>query len=362
MTIRLITGVPGSGKTCLALKLLTDLYFNYSSQHDQFFLKPEFQDITIISNIDGLKLEHISLEHILTATKLDFYSFFNYEYQEKISKKYPKIIYVLDECQIYLSPKRLKNLDTIIYFDKHRHLDHEIFLITQDFKKIHIEINTLAETEFRLTKRSFSVFGEFRYLCKSSGEVFDQKSFKPPKHIFRIYKSFTSNQNQIKHKNIARKYILVPVFLFLISGFIFYSMLMPDTVTASKQLSPLSLPVVKPTQILKTDLLTTDKLIKIPIVNVIRKDNKLTLFQCPITGVWYRYGEQPYTVSISTKNGNFVYLVYLSQDEIKQIRSDFSFLFSPSVSDVSQNSDSLSVDDRFSFPPRLILKDSQSTR
>lgn len=298
--IQLITGVPGSGKTCLALKLITDKYFFYDSRHGNFYLKPENLDITIITNIDGLKLPHINIDTLFREHKLDFERFFDYDYQKKVSSKYPKIIYILDEAQQYLS-RKLRSVNTTLYFDMHRHLDHQIYLITQDWKKIHSDITSLTEFEYRLTKRTFSIAGEFRYLVKSSGTVFESRSFRPPKHIFKIYKSFTGNDNQPKRKNPIVKYIAVPLVLFLVVGIYFYTSLIPDSDNVSVGVPSAHASVKK-----SIPVPVSSDLLKIPIENKILQDGKIKLFQCPFTGDYTTIAKYPFPVTFSPGKGYFI--------------------------------------------------------
>lgn len=306
--IQLITGVPGSGKTCLCLKLLTEKYYNYDSKHDYFYLKPENQNITLITNIDSLTLPHLNLNSLFQQHGLTFESFFNYDYQKKVSKKYSRIIYILDEAQQFLNRKLLNTL----YFDMHRHLDHQIYLITQDFKKIHYDITSLIEFEYRLTKRTFSIMGEFRYLVKSSGTVFETRSFRPPKNIFKLYKSFISNTNQPKRKNPILKYITVPFFLFLISGFYFYSVLIPDSEAKNQNQQ-------KDVQIQKSVLQTEKNQIieqknKIPILNKIIVGSKIKIFQCPFTGKFFSPEQYQFPIYRNKKD---IYL-FLTHQQIEQ--------------------------------------------
>lgn len=58
MAIRIIQGVPGSGKTYYAVKHLADNYFERQQDGRYELVKP----CTIITNIDSFKPAHIALQ------------------------------------------------------------------------------------------------------------------------------------------------------------------------------------------------------------------------------------------------------------------------------------------------------------
>lgn len=224
--IHLITGVPGSGKTLLSLKLVTDQFYDYDPKLSEFKLKKQFQDFTLITNIEDLNLDHLNLNDILKKSNMSFDQFFTVPYQEKVHQKYKRILYIIDEAQFFI-PRFFKNKDTVYYFDYHRHFGDDIYLVTQHFKKISFDISCLAEYEYRLHKRSFSVFGEFKYSIKSSGDIVETKSFKNTKHLFELYKSY-NEKNLIKNKNHFKKYLLIPVILLIVFGYILIKRLAPE--------------------------------------------------------------------------------------------------------------------------------------
>jgi hypothetical protein len=293
--INLITGVPGSGKTLLSLKLLTDKYFIYSKEVKTFFKRPEYQNITIITNIDTLKLEHKNLSDVMRQSGKDFESFFDYEYQKYISQKYPQIIYILDECQRYLSRRLPAN--TTLYFDMHRHLDHNIFLITQDFKKIHYDITSLIEFEYRLIKRSLSITGEFRYHVKINNEITATKGFRGTKKLFSLYKSFESNDNNIKTGNLYLKYLAIPCLILIISAFFLMDVLFSHE---EKSVNDHPLTTIKePLQLESSFYKKSSQKQSYLITNLIKKNNHPYYFQCPLTKRFFYTRAYPLPLKIT---------------------------------------------------------------
>lgn len=204
MAIRLITGVPGSGKSYYAVHHLLKTYFKFDSKIDEWI---PVSDFVIFTNIDQLTLPHVDIEDACKKSGLTVEQFFTVEYQEKIKSKYPHIVYLIDEAQRFFPYRNKINKNTWFYFEYHRHLGHDIYIITQDKRLVANNITLLAETEIRAAKRTFSVFGEFRYLIKADNDIVDRFTVKPSKRVFNVYKSFDSKTSE-KIINPYRKYII----------------------------------------------------------------------------------------------------------------------------------------------------------
>lgn len=95
--IQIYTGVPGAGKT---YKMVLDL---------DTFLKSK-PNITLICNINGLKLSHIDFDNFLlecfpesTFSLTDRVErFFTFDFQKSLNERFGgPIFYILDECQNY---------------------------------------------------------------------------------------------------------------------------------------------------------------------------------------------------------------------------------------------------------------------
>lgn len=101
MSLFVVTGNPRSGKSYYSVWYIATKYFN-RMKDGSFVLKKEFADLKIISNIDKLKLPHDSLDNILKFKEYPTPAhFFSYDSQMKISEKYPKLIYLIDEAQFF---------------------------------------------------------------------------------------------------------------------------------------------------------------------------------------------------------------------------------------------------------------------
>jgi zona occludens toxin (predicted ATPase) len=215
MAINLITGVPGAGKSYLAVNMIIQKYCN--NDNGIYHVKPEY---TIITNIDGLKIDCLFIDQILDQTGLTVDQFFTVDYQKQVTKKYKNIVYLLDECQTYFRTG-YKNNDVFFFFEYHRHLGITLFLVTQSKYLLPKQITVHCETETRAVRRTLSFFGEFKYNILSEGEIIDRKLCKPKKQIFDLYKSQESMEVE-KPKNPMKKYGIL-LFLFIaISGYFAY--------------------------------------------------------------------------------------------------------------------------------------------
>jgi len=214
MAIRIITGKPGSGKTFYAVKHLRDKY--YKNKNGAWI---KDNNITIISNIKNLTLKHKNLEEILKSEDVTIHEFFTVTYQKKYTEN-KNVVYFIDECQQYFD-KRFYNKEVFYYFQTHRHLGHDIYLITQNIQLIPIQIKEVAEIEIHAVPRNISFFGEFKYTIKSNNEAIDKELLKKDNRIFRLYTSFSRKENE-RIKNPLVKYVGIAFALLLIASIVFY--------------------------------------------------------------------------------------------------------------------------------------------
>lgn len=216
MAIRVITGVPGAGKSYYAVKHIRDNYFQFDKKKEFWFPKP---GVLLISNIDELKLSHTNLDVAIRDSKQSLEDFFSVPYQQKIIKKYKNVVYFIDEAQRYF-PDNFRNREVFYLFQYHRHLGIDFFLMTQSIWLIPKSIRELIEFEVRAVKRSLSVFGELKYNIKSDNEIVDRKLLKKDSKIFNLYKSMDLGESE-KLKNPIIKYLIAIVLIMVLSVYLF---------------------------------------------------------------------------------------------------------------------------------------------
>ncbi len=214
MAIRIVEGVLGSGKTYFSVHWLVTNCCK-ELKDGGYVLDPE-QRIRVLTNIDGLKLPHESFEDALKEAG-GFEKFFTEKYQESFSRGY-RLIYILDEAQEWFRTGYVKLLhENLIYFEKSRHHAHDIWLITQEAKKIHPHVAGLCEYIATAEPRSLSIAGEMTYRSHTySGTELETYRLLFSSKIAGLYKS-ASQQEAVKIKNpIWRRYMLALAFAALL--------------------------------------------------------------------------------------------------------------------------------------------------
>jgi hypothetical protein len=202
--LQIIYGVPGSGKSYYAV-------WNIKKTIEKN------NNVVIISNIENLKLSHLNLDELINNYGgLD--KFFNVDcefWKMDIEKK--KILFI-DECQRYFHKKFFSN-SVFFWFQYHRHLNVDIYLITQSYRVLPTELVVLSELVIQAIPSSFRFFNNsFRYLVKDleTFETVDKIDIPFKKEVADLYTSAVIIQNNKKF-TYTQKYIIGSVFLFVLS-------------------------------------------------------------------------------------------------------------------------------------------------
>ena len=213
MAIRIITGVPGAGKTYYAVNHLIKNYCNPFG--DTYALKDNYK---IITNIDGLLLDVVNLKQAIEkAGSLEH--FFSADIQQKTTEKYQKLkqklVYVIDEAQQFFH-RRFYDRGVFTFFENHRHYGLDIYLITQNSNLLAKDLLALSEYEIRAIPRTLAI-GGFNYLRKSNKDVIGRVLLRKKKSVFNLYKSMQSKETE-KISTPYLKYV-IPVVLLFVFGF-----------------------------------------------------------------------------------------------------------------------------------------------
>jgi len=212
MAIRIIQGVPGSGKTYYAVKHLADNYFERQTDGRYELVKP----CTIITNIDSFKPAHVSLQDAIKDAG-GVKKYFTESHQKKCSERYEdQIIYIIDEAQKLFRKNDRDLNDVFTYFEIHRHFGHDIYLITQNSKKLPPDLVLLTEYIIDAAPRSRSVIGEFKYKWLSDGEILKREGFRPDKGIFELYKSMDVKETEKISNPVMRTFWIVISVCFIV--------------------------------------------------------------------------------------------------------------------------------------------------
>ena len=209
MAIRLITGVPGSGKT----------YFFVHHVWKKYFKNP---DVLVCHNIDGLEFGRDIRPDIERAgginTLFTVDKFKDYVEYLKEENPHKNLVICLDECQQYFPRRSRPTKDVLFFFQWHRHLELDIWLITQDFKNIHREIYDLVENHFNAAPRSvFPLFNT--YAVRIAGQKVSTKFLLKRNEVYELYNGVGQGEiDQPKSFFLLR----IVVILFIVVGSILY--------------------------------------------------------------------------------------------------------------------------------------------
>ncbi|MBX0313128.1 MAG: zonular occludens toxin domain-containing protein [Sulfurihydrogenibium sp.] len=202
--LQIIYGVPGSGKSYYAV-------YNIKK-----FLEKE-KNINLISNIENLKLPHEDLDKLIQDYGgVD--KFFNVDcefWKKDIEIK--KILFV-DESQRYFN-KRFFSSSVFFFFQYHRHLNCDIYLITQSYKTLPTELVVLSEIVIQAVPSSFRWFkNSFKYLVKDleTFETVEKIDIPFKKDVAELYTSALVI-NTTKKMTYTQKYLIGSVLLFSVA-------------------------------------------------------------------------------------------------------------------------------------------------
>lgn len=214
MAIRIIQGVPGSGKTYYAVRHLAKHYCQ-QTEDGTYYLK---DDVTVFTNIDSFKPDHHDLaEAVRKAGGAD--EFFNLENQRALTESIGgQIIYIIDEAQRYWRKGDRGHHQAYEYFELHRHLGHDIYLVTQNARKLPGDLVCLAEYLIDAAPRTRSMIGEMKYKWLSDGEIIKREAWKPEQAIFDLYKSMDMGEAEKTTNPVIRTVVSVFVVVFFIVG------------------------------------------------------------------------------------------------------------------------------------------------
>ena len=227
MAIRIITGVPGSGKSYFFVYYLWSKQFVNDGPGWIGCFGPRHLDpkTLLLHNVDGLECGHQVQPDI---DKIGVEKFFSKEYWEKIylpslKKQYPqaeRVILALDECQTIFPRKQKISNDVLFFFQWSRHIrldatqkesgGVDIWLITQDVKNILAEIVVLAEVHYSAAPRSVMPLVNL-YAVRISGQKVSTKKLFKKKEVYALYHGIAQGEADRPSSHFALKLLVILV-------------------------------------------------------------------------------------------------------------------------------------------------------
>jgi zona occludens toxin (predicted ATPase) len=235
MAIVFITGSPGAGKSYYAVKRIvedlkkdTNLVVSNIDGLDRaklsFYLGKEVNNLWTLDEFLATALSFCNL-HYDGNYRNAFLTILNVDYWKRFilpklfgELGYRKVIFYLDEFQSIIDEDTELTQPQKFFFDYHRHLGLDFYIITQSIQRMNKAIRNLVEIELRLV--SLRVFGisNMAVLKTIIGGVPVKKSIvKYDPKIFALYRSaLVEHMKGVKGKPPVILFVALAVSLFAI--------------------------------------------------------------------------------------------------------------------------------------------------
>lgn len=234
--VSLIVGFPGSGKSYYAVEKIYNLLSKSNKKDSNEF------DI-IYTNIGGIKfdyfpdskiefkklvedelIEYLKGCHALYEKYKNFDNVDEYLIEYSKEKNFYNALIVFDECHDFFTPQdRVK----IFWLTYHRHLHHEIILLTQNKSLINSKYRAIPEQFIEAQPRSKKIFSNtlnykfYASFAMRKTDHFNSMSLKTKQEIFDLYQS----GNKSNQKSIVLKFIFILGFGAIFALILFYILL-----------------------------------------------------------------------------------------------------------------------------------------
>lgn len=228
--LKVITGPPRAGKTYWAVRHVLLTYFKWDNELFTWVPKDENALPFILTNIDGLRIPHHTLELFLKKLNLTLPEFLTLEnivpFVESLTVPF---VLLLDEAH-GVFPFNFKDKgagtpdkSTLYFFGYHGHYPIDIYLITHSWTDLCQSIAQRAEYQIDAERRTMSAVGEFRYfyLHPKTQDKLNTQTVKSDKRIHMMYLSSSGEHKTNEIKPIRRTLYLVLIGL-LITVFALY--------------------------------------------------------------------------------------------------------------------------------------------
>ncbi|QID34110.1 zonular occludens toxin domain-containing protein [Pampinifervens florentissimum] len=208
MAVVFITGTPGAGKSYYAVlrivqelkdtsKLIITNIDGLDKQKVAFYLDKEDllnlwtldEFLSVVYGLANLHYDGNYRNAFLTLLNVDFWKrvILPYFYKEL---GYKRFIFYLDEFQSIIDEDTDLHQSQKFFFDYHRHLGIDIYLITQSVQRMNKAIRNIAEVELRLVNlRMFGLSSVVLLKTLIGGVVVKKKLLKYDPRIFVLYRS-----------------------------------------------------------------------------------------------------------------------------------------------------------------------------
>jgi len=210
---RIIQGAPGSGKTFYAVNYLKK-FTKYDKLYETMNLD---SDVLLVTNIDEVKVQHMKVDEFRGLDLIEPETCRNY----MRTHNYRRVVYIHDEAQRTFGG--IKDNREFFFFEYHRHLGMDVFLIVQTVSSLPRRLTEICEYVIDAKPRTLGVIG-FSYDIKDpkTGGKLGTITLKKDQNVFRLYKSFDMKEIERPKKVVFRKLVIGAAIIVLSFGMISY--------------------------------------------------------------------------------------------------------------------------------------------
>lgn len=203
-----VTGKIGSGKTYFCAYHALKKYYDYDEVIEEYLPKKK---LILVSNIKGLKIDHIDLSQDIAEKGLKYCFSPKYVSDLREQNRIRQVIFIIDEIQL-LFDRKFYDKEVFAFFQLSRHAGLDIYATTQDIESVAKEVRTLAEYVMVAVSRSSRLTKSFAYHKYVNQEKVGWIRLPSKKLVFNQYKSFEFEEGE-KVPNPVRKWLLISILL-----------------------------------------------------------------------------------------------------------------------------------------------------
>jgi len=144
---RIIQGAPGSGKTFYAVNYLKK-FTKYDKLYETMNLD---SDVLLVTNIDEVKVQHMKVDEFRGLDLIEPETCRNY----MRTHNYRRVVYIHDEAQRTFGG--IKDNREFFFFEYHRHLGMDVFLIVQTVSSLPRRLTEICEYVIDAKPRTLGV-------------------------------------------------------------------------------------------------------------------------------------------------------------------------------------------------------------
>jgi len=216
MAIYIVDGKIGSGKTYYCVYSIIAKYYMYDDIIQEYVQK---KNTLVVSNIEGLKLDHVDLEKTIEEKGVQYCFSEKFINDLREYHKCAHIVFIIDEFQKWFHSKFFDK-DILYFFQYSRHYGLDFYLICQDVDSVCRQLKNLCEYYIGAVSRTSGSGLGFHYKKRIGDETIGHINLKKDKKIFNFYKSMKFDESE-KPRPVMYKFIGLACVLLVVAVLLF---------------------------------------------------------------------------------------------------------------------------------------------